>query len=151
MHDDMAGNLPYGVQKRIDLARSLVANPSLLLLDEPAAGLTGDESHQLMELIRTLHAERGFSLLLVEHDMQFVTDLCERITVIDFGKLLVEGTPAEVRANHDVVVAYLGTGQLSASARAAAATEERRPSRPCSRSRTSPCAMARCRRSQASH
>ena len=120
---DMAGNLPYGVQKRIDLARSLVANPSLLLLDEPAAGLTGAESHQLMELIRALHAERGFSLLLVEHDMQFVTDLCERITVIDFGKLLVEGTPAEVRDNHDVVVAYLGTGQLSASARAAAASD----------------------------
>jgi branched-chain amino acid transport system ATP-binding protein len=118
---DMAGNLPYGVQKRIDLARSLVANPSLLLLDEPAAGLTGAESHQLMELIRSLHAERGFSLLLVEHDMQFVADLCERITVIDFGKLLVEGTPPEVRANNDVVVAYLGTGQLSASARAAAA------------------------------
>jgi branched-chain amino acid transport system ATP-binding protein len=120
---DMAGNLPYGVQKRVDLARSLVANPSLLLLDEPAAGLTGAESHQLMELIRALHAERGFSLLLVEHDMQFVADLCERITVIDFGKLLVEGTPPEVRDNHDVVVAYLGTGQLSASARAAAATD----------------------------
>jgi branched-chain amino acid transport system ATP-binding protein len=115
---DMAGNLPYGVQKRIDLARSLVANPSLLLLDEPAAGLTGAESHQLMELIRALHAERGFSLLLVEHDMQFVTDLCERITVIDFGKLLVEGSPAEVRENRDVVAAYLGTGQLSARARA---------------------------------
>ena len=120
---DMAGNLPYGVQKRIDLARSLVANPTLLLLDEPAAGLTGAESHQLMELIRTLHAERGFSLLLVEHDMQFVTDLCERITVIDFGKLLVEGTPADVRDNRDVVAAYLGTGQLSAGARAAAATD----------------------------
>lgn len=115
---DMAGNLPYGVQKRIDLARSLVANPSLLLLDEPAAGLTGAESHQLMELIRALHAERGFSLLLVEHDMQFVTDLCERITVIDFGKLLVEGSPAEVRGNQDVVVAYLGTGKLSARGRA---------------------------------
>ena len=94
-----AGNLPYGVQKRIDLARSLVANPSLLLLDEPAAGLTGAESHQLMELIRKLHGERGFGLLLVEHDMQFVTDLCPRITVIDFGKQLAEGTPEEVREN----------------------------------------------------
>ena len=114
---DTAGKLPYGVQKRIDLARSLVANPSLLLLDEPAAGLTGAESHQLMELIRKLHAERGFGLLLVEHDMQFVTDLCPRITVIDFGKLLAEGTPEEVRQNRDVVVAYLGTGELSASAR----------------------------------
>ena len=85
------------MQKRVDLARSLVANPSLLLLDEPAAGLTEAESYQLMELIRTLHAERGFGLLLVEHDMHFVTDLCPRITVIDFGKLLAEGTPEEVR------------------------------------------------------
>jgi ABC-type branched-subunit amino acid transport system ATPase component len=118
---DTAGTLPYGVQKRIDLARSLVANPSLLLLDEPAAGLTGAESHQLMELIRKLHAERGFALLLVEHDMQFVTDLCPRITVIDFGKMLAEGTPDEVRENRDVVVAYLGTGELSAGAKAAAA------------------------------
>jgi branched-chain amino acid transport system ATP-binding protein len=115
---ETAGNLPYGVQKRVDLARSLVANPSLLLLDEPAAGLTGAESHQLMELIRKLHAERGFGLLLVEHDMQFVSDLCPRITVIDFGKLLVEGTPEEVRQNPDVVAAYLGTGQLRDSARA---------------------------------
>ena len=114
---DTAGTLPYGVQKRVDLARSLVANPSLLLLDEPAAGLTGAESQQLMELIRKLHAERGFALLLVEHDMQFVTDLCPRITVIDFGKLLAEGTPQDVRENRDVVVAYLGTGELSAGAK----------------------------------
>ena len=118
---ETAGKLPYGVQKRIDLARSLVANPSLLLLDEPAAGLTGAESHQLMELIRNLHAEREFTLLLVEHDMQFVSDLCPRITVIDFGKLLVEGTPNEVRQNSDVVAAYLGTGELSVGARAAPA------------------------------
>jgi branched-chain amino acid transport system ATP-binding protein len=119
---DTAGNLPYGVQKRVDLARSLVANPSLLLLDEPAAGLTRAESHQLMELIRALHAYRGFSLLLVEHDMQFVTDLCPRITVIDFGKLLSEGTPEELRQDRDVVVAYLGTGGLRATAKTAAAT-----------------------------
>ena len=119
---EIAGNLPYGVQKRIDLARSLVANPSLLLLDEPAAGLTEAESHQLMELIRAVHAERKFGLLLVEHDMQFVTNLCPRITVIDFGKLLAEGTPQEVRENPDVVIAYLGTGELSAKAKVAPAT-----------------------------
>ena len=117
---DAAGQLPYGVQKRVDLARSLVANPSLLLLDEPAAGLTEAESYQLMELIRTLHAERGFGLLLVEHDMHFVTGLCPRITVIDFGKLLAEGTPEEVRNNRDVVVAYLGTGELRGGEKAAA-------------------------------
>ena len=114
---ETAGTLPYGVQKRIDLARSLVANPALLLLDEPAAGLTEAESNQLMALIRDLHAERKFALLLVEHDMQFVTDLCPRITVIDFGKLLAEGTPGEVRGNRDVVVAYLGTGELSSKAK----------------------------------
>jgi ABC-type branched-subunit amino acid transport system ATPase component len=126
---EIAGNLPYGVQKRVDLARSLVANPSLLLLDEPAAGLTEAESHQLMELIRALHAERKFGLLLVEHDMQFVTNLCPRITVIDFGRLLAEGTPREVRENRDVVVAYLGTGELSAKARtvSAAAAEASAP------------------------
>jgi len=119
-----AGNLPYGVQKRVDLARSLVANPALLLLDEPAAGLTESESHQLMELIRTLHGERKFGLLLVEHDMQFVTDLCPRITVIDFGKLLAEGTPADVRENRAVVVAYLGTGELSGKAKTGMASAE---------------------------
>src|SRR5215510_4174939 len=125
---ETAGNLPYGVQKRIDLARSLVANPALLLLDEPAAGLTEAESHQLMELVRALHAERKFGLLLVEHDMQFVTNLCPRITVIDFGKLLAEGTPQEVRENRDVVVAYLGTGELSAKAKVArSATAEPQP------------------------
>jgi len=127
---ETAGNLPYGVQKRIDLARSLVANPSLLLLDEPAAGLTEAESHQLMELIRALHAERKFGLLLVEHDMQFVTNLCPRITVIDFGKLLAEGTPHDVRENRDVVVAYLGTGELSAKAKAAPAAATGAPPPP---------------------
>ncbi|HJT12213.1 MAG TPA: ATP-binding cassette domain-containing protein [Dongiaceae bacterium] len=121
---ETAGNLPYGVQKRVDLARSLVANPSLLLLDEPAAGLTSAESQQLMELIRNLHAERDFALLLVEHDMQFVSDLCPRITVIDFGKLLVEGTPDEVRQNREVVTAYLGTGELSAARTAPGAASE---------------------------
>jgi branched-chain amino acid transport system ATP-binding protein len=124
---ETAGNLPYGVQKRIDLARSLVANPSLLLLDEPAAGLTEAESHQLMELIRAVHDERKFALLLVEHDMQFVTNLCPRITVIDFGKRLAEGTPQEVRANRDVVVAYLGTGELSGKAKAPAAAADAAP------------------------
>jgi ABC-type branched-subunit amino acid transport system ATPase component len=127
---ETAGNLPYGVQKRVDLARSLVANPSLLLLDEPAAGLTGAESHQMMELIRKLHAEREFTLLLVEHDMQFVSDLCPRITVIDFGKLLVEGTPEEVRQNRDVVAAYLGTGEISADARPIPAEASKTPAAP---------------------
>jgi branched-chain amino acid transport system ATP-binding protein len=127
---DIAGQLPYGVQKRVDLARSLVANPSLLLLDEPAAGLTEAESYQLMELIRTLHAEREFGLLLVEHDMHFVTGLCPRITVIDFGKLLAEGTPDEVRNNPDVVVAYLGTGELRGAGKIATDQPDTAPPAP---------------------
>jgi ABC-type branched-subunit amino acid transport system ATPase component len=115
------------VQKRIDLARSLVANPKLLLLDEPAAGLAEHESRQLMELIRRLQEQRGFGLLLVEHDMHFVTGLCPRITVIDFGKFLAEGTPAEVRADPSVVTAYLGTGQVKERAPRTAAAAKADP------------------------
>ncbi len=107
---EVAGNLPYGVQKRVDLARSIVARPKVLLLDEPAAGLTELESRQLMELIRRLHDELGFTLLLVEHDMHFVAALCPRLTVIDFGSFLADGSPEEVRRNEQVVSAYLGTG-----------------------------------------
>ncbi len=117
---EAAGNLPYGVQKRVDLARSLVSDPQLLLLDEPAAGLTEAESHRLMELIRELQAARGFGLLLVEHDMQFVASLCPRLTVVDFGKLLAEGTPQEIRGNRDVITAYLGTGRVGDRANRAA-------------------------------
>ncbi len=110
-----AASLPYGVQKRIDLARSLVAEPRVLLLDEPAAGLTEAESRQLMDLIRSLHERRRFALLLVEHDMQFVSALCSRIAAIDFGRLLAEGTPAEVRRDARVITAYLGTGRKAAA------------------------------------
>ena len=115
--DELAGNLPYGVQKRVDLARSIVARPKVLLLDEPAAGLTEHESRQLMDLVRRLHEELRFTLLLVEHDMHFVSSLCPRITVIDFGKFLAEGAPSEIRANDNVVTAYLGTGKLEGAAR----------------------------------
>ncbi len=110
--EETAGTLPYGVQKRVDLARSIIARPKVLLLDEPAAGLTEHESRQLIDLIRKLHEEFRFTLLLVEHDMHFVSNLCSRITVIDFGRFLAEGTAAEVRANREVITAYLGTGKL---------------------------------------
>jgi branched-chain amino acid transport system ATP-binding protein len=117
---EIAGNLPYGVQKRVDLARSIVARPKVLLLDEPAAGLTEHESRQLIDLIREIHGKFDFSLLLVEHDMHFVSNLCSRITAIDFGRFLAEGTPAEVRANGQVITAYLGTGRLSDRGRTSA-------------------------------
>jgi ABC-type branched-subunit amino acid transport system ATPase component len=115
--DELAGSLPYGVQKRVDLARSIVARPKVLLLDEPAAGLTEHESRHLMDLVRRLHEELRFTLLLVEHDMHFVSSLCPRITVIDFGKFLADGAPSEIRANDNVVTAYLGTGKLEGAAR----------------------------------
>ena len=126
--EELAGSLPYGVQKRVDLARSIVANPKLLLLDEPAAGLTEHESRQLMDLILRLHDQFGFTLLLVEHDMHFVSHLCSRITVIDFGRFLAEGAPAEIRATDSVITAYLGTGRLEgAGASQGAAAEEKPP------------------------
>ncbi len=110
--EETAGMLPYGVQKRVDLARSVIARPKVLLLDEPAAGLTEHESRQLMDLIRQIHEEFRFALLLVEHDMHFVSSLCPRITVIDFGRYLAEGTPDEIRASKEVITAYLGTGGI---------------------------------------
>ncbi|MCI0431399.1 MAG: ATP-binding cassette domain-containing protein [Rhodospirillales bacterium] len=119
--EETAGMLPYGVQKRVDLARSIIARPKVLLLDEPAAGLTEHESHQLMALIRRIHEEFHFALLLVEHDMHFVSNLCPRITVIDFGRFLAEGTPEEVRANNEVIIAYLGTGRIGDQERRVAA------------------------------
>ena len=131
--EESAGNLPYGVQKRVDLARSIIAKPKVLLLDEPAAGLTEHESRQLMDLIRKVHDEFRFTLLLVEHDMHFVSNLCSLITAIDFGKFLAEGTPAQVRANEGVITAYLGTGRIGDQARRVAAetsgtlTEPRAP------------------------
>ena len=125
--EELAGSLPYGVQKRVDLARSIVARPKVLLLDEPAAGLTEHESRQLMELILRLHEELGFTLLLVEHDMHFVSGLCSRITVIDFGRFLAEGSAEEVRTNASVITAYLGTGRLEGAGASEAAAEARPP------------------------
>jgi branched-chain amino acid transport system permease protein len=107
MHE-LAGNLALGPQRLVEIARALASDPSLLLLDEPAAGLRHKEKQALAEVLRQLKAE-GLSLLLVEHDMDFVMGLTDRIVVMEFGTKLIEGTPAEVQASPAVRAAYLGT------------------------------------------
>ncbi len=102
-------NLSYGERRRLEIARALSLNPSLLLLDEPVAGMRQGETTVVAELLRSLCNE-GITILLIEHNMSFVMGLCSRITVLDFGKVLCTGTPAEVRSSREVIEAYLGTG-----------------------------------------
>ncbi|HEX2966815.1 MAG TPA: ABC transporter ATP-binding protein [Syntrophorhabdaceae bacterium] len=102
-------NLSYGERRRLEIARALSLNPSLLFLDEPVAGMRQGEASVVAELLRTLCGE-GMTILLIEHNMSFVMNLCSRITVLDFGRVLTTGSPAEVRACREVVEAYLGTG-----------------------------------------
>ena len=108
-----AGALPYGAERRVAIARALVGRPRFVLLDEPAAGLNEGESDELVRSLVELHGELGFGLLIIEHDMNVIMRLCQRIQVLDYGKTLALGTPAEVRANKDVVRAYLGDMQLA--------------------------------------
>ena len=106
--DTVVKNLPYGFQKRIELARALAAKPEIILLDEPVAGCNDEETAELKSTIQKINRDLGVTVLLVEHDMSMVMSVCDYLYVINFGANLAEGTPAEVKSNPDVIKAYLG-------------------------------------------
>lgn len=106
---ELAGNLPYGDQRRLEIARALATDPKILLLDEPAAGMNPAEKVALKELIRQVLKDFPVGILLIEHDMGVVMDLCHRITVLDYGQIIATGTPQQIRCNEKVIEAYLGS------------------------------------------
>ncbi len=106
--DVIASSLPYGAQRRLEIARALATNPCLLLLDEPAAGMNPTETEELMNTIRFIRDKFNIAILLIEHDMKLVMGVCEKITVLNFGQVLTTGTPDEVKNNPEVIKAYLG-------------------------------------------
>lgn len=112
--DELAGSLPYGDQRRLEIARAMATQPRLLCLDEPAAGFNPAEKVELMQLIRRLR-DQGYTVLVIEHDMKLVMGVTDRIVVLEFGRKIAEGTPAEIRDNPAVIAAYLGVDEEDAS------------------------------------
>jgi branched-chain amino acid transport system ATP-binding protein len=105
---ELARNLPYGEQRKLEIARALASDPTLLLLDEPAAGMNPQETDELMKMIFFIREHFNLTILLIEHDMHLVMGICERLIVLDYGRTIAAGTPAEIRANPTVIKAYLG-------------------------------------------
>lgn len=106
--DELAKNLPYGEQRKLEIARALATNPRMLLLDEPAAGMNPQETQDLMRLIRFIRERYRLTILLIEHDMNLVMGICERLVVLDYGQTIAEGTPEQIRMDPRVIKAYLG-------------------------------------------
>ncbi|MCJ7512313.1 MAG: ABC transporter ATP-binding protein [Anaerolineales bacterium] len=114
--DELARNLPYGMQRRVEIGRALASKPRLLLLDEPTAGMNPQETESAMALFRRLRDELGITLLLIEHDMRVVMGISEYITVMDYGEKIAEGLPGEIRRNPRVIEAYLGRSAMEGAA-----------------------------------
>lgn len=107
--NELARNLPYGEQRKLEIARALASQPKLLLLDEPAAGMNPQETEELRQMIELIRKQFGLTVLLIEHDMKFVMGICERIMVLDYGRVIAQGSPDEIKSNPEVIKAYLGS------------------------------------------